>query len=413
MSAKRRSALVLSLAPVGEEMNGTAIRAYELAKVLARDFDVTLAATGVGRVEARFPCVGYHRHDGSSLRPHLEGADVVVAQPQWPLAMRALRRSRARLIFDLYAPDPLETLEYLSAARPAVRRIVGAYTVDRLAEARRIGHHVLSASEKQRDLWLGAMLAERLIGAGAYDRDPSFDSVIAPVPFGIPEAPPGEGRHGGIRTRFPQIGQDAEIVLWNGGIWNWLDPETAIQAIASLAERRPRVRLVFMGGLDRPAGQRAARRAWLLEADCALSCHVSHLETRFAFRTRLLDCFWAGLPVVCTTGDALADEVERNGLGAAVPEGDAAAAAAAIERVLDRGRESHADALREAADRYRWSTVAEPLLEFAHAEAPETPLGRSVPRRPGHGLRTAGYSVVRTIVNRAGFPGDGLGIRGT
>ena len=441
MSAKRRSALVLSLAPVGEEMNGTAIRAYELAKVLARDFDVTLAATGVGRVEARFPCVSYHRHDGSSLRPHLDGADVVVAQPQWPLAMRALRRSRARLIFDLYAPDPLETLEYLSDARPAARRIVGAYTVDRLAEALRIGHHFLSASEKQRDLWLGAMLAERLIGADAYDRDPSFDSVIAPVPFGIPEAPPGEGRHGGIRTRFPQIGEDAEIVLWNGGIWNWLDPETAIRAIASLAGRRPRVRLVFMGGSDRPAGQRAARRArglaadlglsgkhvffneqwvpygergaWLLEADCALSCHVPHLETRFAFRTRLLDCFWAGLPAVCTAGDALADEVERAGLGAAVPEGDPGAAAAAIERVLDRGREGHADALREAADRYRWSTVAEPLLEFAHAEAPEMPLGRSLPRRPGHGLRTAGYSVVRTVVNRAGFPGDGLGIRGT
>ena len=437
----RRSVLVLSLAAVGEEMNGTAIRAYELARVLSRDNDVTLAATGVGEFDPVVPCVRYHRHDGDSLRPHLQRADVVVAQPQWPLAMRALRRSHARLVFDLYAPDPLETLEYLSGARPAVRRLVGALTVDRLAEAFRIGHHFIAASEKQRDFWLGAMLAERLIGSESYDRDPSFESVIASVPFGLPSSPPDPNPAGGIRARFPQIGDGDEIVLWNGGLWNWLDPETAIRAVARLAERRPGVRLVFMGGSDRPAGQRAARRAgqvaeelgvagstvlfnddwvpyerrgpWLLEADCALSCHVSHLETRFAFRTRLLDCFWAGLPVVCTAGDALAEEVERHGLGAAVPSRDPAAAAAAVEAILDRGREAYSGALSAAADRYRWKAVASPLLGFARADDPREPPGAGIRRRPGHALRTAAYSAARTIVNRAGFPGDGLGIRST
>jgi hypothetical protein len=421
-------------------MNGTAIRAYELARVLQSNFDVTLGATGVGDMDLAVPCVSYRRHDGSSLRPHLEGADVVVAQPQWPLAMRELRRSRARLIFDLYAPDPLETLEYLAGSRRAVRRLVGAFTVDRVAEAFRIGHGFLAASEKQRDFWLGAMLAERLIGPESYDRDPSFDSVIAPVPFGIPATPPSAGAEG-IRSRFPQIGAGDEIVLWNGGIWNWLDPETAIRAVAALAQRRPGVRLVFMGGSDQPAGQRAARRArdvaaelgvagdtvlfndgwvpygergaWLLEANCALSCHVSHLETRFAFRTRLLDCIWAGLPVVCTEGDALAEEIERHDLGFAVPEEDPGTAAAAIEAVLERGKESYAGGLAEAAGRYRWDRVAAPLVDLTRAEEPRQPIGASVPRRPGHTLRTAGYSALRTVVNRAGFSGDGLGIRRT
>ena len=55
------------------------------------------------------------------------------------------------------------------------------------------------------------------------------------------------------------------------------------------------------------------RADWLLEADCAISTHEDHLETRFAFRTRLLDCFWSALPVVCTGGDELADLVEREG----------------------------------------------------------------------------------------------------
>jgi hypothetical protein len=61
------------------------------------------------------------------------------------------------------------------------------------------------------------------------------------------------------------------------------------------------------------------RDGWLMAADCALSTHLEHLETRFSSRTRLLDCFWARLPIVCTGGDELADRVERENLGAVVP----------------------------------------------------------------------------------------------
>ena len=132
--------------------------------------------------------------------------------------------------------------------------------------------------------------------------------------------------------------RDSELVLWNGGIWRWLDAPTAIRAVAELAARRPRLRLVFMGGAaEHPAAAQSTREAralaeqlgllgsvvhfhdswvayaergaWLLQADCAISAHAEHLETRFAYRTRLLDCFWARLPVVCTSGDDLADYV--------------------------------------------------------------------------------------------------------
>ena len=80
------------------------------------------------------------------------------------------------------------------------------------------------------------------------------------------------------------------------------------------------------------------RGAWLLQADCAVAAHRDHLETRFSHRTRLLDCLWAGLPIVCTRGDELAERIARDGLGEAVPPADPAALAAALARVLDRGR---------------------------------------------------------------------------
>jgi len=435
--APRRPALALSLAGVGAEMNGTAIRASELARALSAHAEVTLAATGVEESLPGLNCVDFERHDPRALAPYLADAGLVVAQPQWPLTMRALRRSGARLVFDLYAPDSLEALEYLSQSGGLVRRLVSGFTTDRLIDALRIGHHFLCASESQRDLWLGAMLAERIINPETYDRDPSFASVISVVPSGLPDEPPRATPGAGVRSRFPEIAVSDKVVLWNGGLWNWLDPETAIRGAAIAHREDPSLRLVFMGASQRPAGQRAARAAreiaaqvglpegvvifndrwvpyaerasWLLEAECALSCHVDHLETRFAFRTRVLDCFWAGLPVVCTRGDTLAEEIERNDLGATVPQRDPDAVAAGLLRVLRNGRASYEGRIRDFAGRYRWSRVTAPLIDQLTTRVPAEPVAE-VPRRPSHALRTAGYSAARSVLNRVGFGRDGLRI---
>ena len=53
------------------------------------------------------------------------------------------------------------------------------------------------------------------------------------------------------------------------------------------------------------------RQNYLLESDVGVSTHLDHVETAFSFRTRILDYLWAGLPVVSTAGDALADIIER------------------------------------------------------------------------------------------------------
>jgi glycosyltransferase involved in cell wall biosynthesis len=401
---------------------------------------VTLAATRIERAPAGISCVEFNHHDPRTLVPHLEGVDVVVCQPQWPLTMRALRRSGAQLVFDLYTPDPLETLEYLSTRPAPLRNLIGGLTVDRVIEAFRIGHHFLCASESQRDLWLGAMLAERMVGTQAYDRDPSFESVISVVPMGVPDDPPQSHPDAGIRAHFPQIEASDRLVLWNGGLWNWLDPETAIRGAAIALQEEPRMKLVFMGASHQPAGQRAARDArrvaadlglnngtvlfndswvpyagratWLLEADCAVSCHTVHLETRFAFRTRLLDCFWAGLPVVCTGGDALAQEIDRRDLGVVVRQKDAEGVAAGLLQVLQNGKTSYEARLRETAQSYRWSQVAEPLVEVVIG-APRERLGQGRRRRPTHSMRNAGYSGVRTVLNAVGLAGSGFGVRRT
>ena len=428
--------LVISNDTVGEQMAGAGIRAYELARALQPHATVTLAAVrSPHRPPPGVDVRPYHPIDQRALRPLIAEADAIVCQPQWAVTASWLRHSRARLVFDVYNPEPFETLEFLRERSRLLRSTLHTLTVDRYLGAFHDAHHLMCSSGKQRDLWLGAMLAERLIGPELYDRDPSLLSVIDTVPFGLPALPPTPGGHPGIRARFPQIGADDEIVLWNGGLWNWLDGPTAVRAIDLLARRRPGVRLVFMGasavGPAKAATEEtrrvaaelgrldehvffnsewvpyAARGSWLLEADCSVSTHVEHLETRFAFRTRLLDCFWAGLPVVCTRGDDLAERVERDDLGATAAQRDPEALAAALERVLERGRAAFAPQLAATAEEFRWSRVAEPLVRWVTAPEPPVRIGGGTRERlawrAGHRLRSGSYRAARSTLNALGI----------
>jgi glycosyltransferase involved in cell wall biosynthesis len=377
--------------------------------------------------------VPFRPHAPVALKALIERADVVVAHPQWPLVDRWLKRSSARVVIDLYCPETLETLELTAGRSRVQRRQLTATTLDRLHAALRTGHNFICASETQRDLWLGAMLGLRLIGPELYDDDVSLRETIDLVPFGVPREPPQRTAGVGPRETIAGVDSDSELVLWNGGVWRWLDAPTAIRAVAELAAARPRLRLVFMGGApDHPAASESTREAralaqrlgllgsvvhfhdrwvpyaergeWLAQADCAISAHAEHLETRFAYRTRLLDCFWAGLPVVCTGGDELADEVARERLGSVAPAQDEHALAAALEEVLQAGRQSYATRLSAAAERHGWDRMAQPLLRWIAAPRPATRPGdaREALRRPlAQRAREAAYRAGgRALLNR-------------
>lgn len=409
--------------PVGEQMAGLGIRCWELARALSSGARVTVAHGGSEEGEREgVRLIAFSPHAPHALREPIAQADTVIAHPQWPLVDRWLRRSKARVIIDLYCPETLETLELLAGGSALVRRQHTATTIDRLHAALRTGHNFMCASETQRDLWLGSMLALRMIGPELYDRDQSLRETIDVVPFGLPETPPSPIAADGPRAAIAALEPDSEIVLWNGGIWSWLDAESAIRAVVMLAARRPKVRLVFMGvAATHPAGAAAAeaargvarelgaletivhfhewipygqRGAWLTEAACAISAAGEHLETRFAYRTRVLDCFWAGLPVVCTSGDDLAERVGRERLGAVAPAGNVEALAAALERVLETGRDAYAEALGAAAKQQTWPLVAAPIKRWISQPRPSSRPGEAaeVVRAPvAQRLREAAY----------------------
>lgn len=427
-----RRIAVLCVDPVGAVMSSPSIRACELGRVLrSAGADVHVYAPEVRQPEALdLPSTAFDRRRG--LAEALDGVDVVLTQPQWPTLMRELRRSGKRLIFDLYYPDLLEKLERPSEDEGLKRRLRLAVTLDRFNEAMRIGHNFICGSERQLDLWLGSMMGLGYIHSAVYGRDSTLRSVIDVVPFGLPREPAETGPS--PWGRFKGIEMGDEVVLWNGGIWPWLDALTAVRAVAELAVRRPRVRLVFMaiapGDLeDGPAAEAHAlalklgvlntnvffntgwvpyeeRGPWLTTAACGLLCHGAGLEARFSVHSRVLDSYWAGLPFVSTDGDVFSSEIEREGLGAVAPAGDAARVAAAIEMVLERGRESHAADIARVAERYRWEAAAEPLVRYALAEGPARPLGGNRRRPAVSALRSGLYRAVEAASRLRGDSAD-------
>jgi glycosyltransferase involved in cell wall biosynthesis len=414
--------LIVSSEAVGEQMAGPAIRAYELARALAATCEVTLAAPGAEPVpDGRLARLDAGFEDYDALLAAAAEHDVLIAQRLPPRLLLKLEALPCRLVADLYNPTVMEVLEAVSArAERAARRqqsVVALQAVAMCAAA----DLVICASERQRDLWLGLMAAHGLLDLAAYRRDPSYRSWVDVVPFGLSASAPEPGSAPVLRGTWPGIGASDRIMIWGGGIWNWLDAITVIDAVGLIAEAdTPEPVHLFFLGVGRPAlhpsdadvmnasgeaiahaqargllGERvhvnrdwvpyAERGRWLLESDLGVSAHRDHLETRFSFRTRVLDYVWAGLPIVSTEGDALGDLVAGAGCGRTVPAGDPAAFAAAARALLeDDGAYAAAGAaLAGLRGEMTWETAAAPLVRFCAELADRPPLAsrRDVLRR--------------------------------
>lgn len=386
--------LVVSHDIVDKRMAGPAIRCWEMARTLGQEFQTTLAVPNRTTLHGTgFDLTTYGDRDLCTMASQ---ADLVVVSGHLLLLYPCLKNTDAPLVVDLYAPFILENLQLMASEDMAERLRNHEGTLRVLQDQVEAGDFFLCASERQRDFWLGALAAWNRINPHTYSDDPALQRLIDVAPFGLPDDPP-QRSHPVLKGVHPRIGPNDQVVLWGGGIYDWLDPLTAIRAVAEVYRTHPRLRLFFTGtrhpnpvvGPMRMVDQAMAladdldltdrvvffndwvpyadRGAYLLEAEVGLSLHLNHLETRFAFRTRLLDCIWSGLPVVATEGDALADAVETYDLGRIVEVGDVHGVAEAIRMLLDdpQSRAKRAEGFRAAAAQFRWGKTLRPLIEFA------------------------------------------------
>jgi glycosyltransferase involved in cell wall biosynthesis len=386
-SRPRLKILLVVYGPIAERMSAPEIRGWEMAKVLARRHDVTVAAPGElhdGRDGIRMVA-----SDRRTLLAEARGHDVVIVPRVPPYLFAALAGSGTIIVADLYNPFEEEHSELVSSR--AIRREISLTRVANRMQLR-FADVLLCAVEPQRE-----RLEAALDALGPMRRRPPVEVVA----FGLPDDPPPSAVRP-MRARFPQIGADDVVVLWWGNVWRWFDAPTALQAFARVAEQRPDVRLVFTAGkhprrdwpvLDASEQARALaadmgllgervffldewvaqeeRHHYLLEADVGLTLHRDTAETAVAARGRYMDYVWAGLPCVLGAGDVLADRFGEAGFASTVAAGDVDGAAAALGRLVDDAaeRERRRAASRPLADEFRWSATVEPLLRALDAVA--------------------------------------------
>lgn len=386
--------LVLTSDVLGAKMAGPAIRSWEIAKSLSRAVEeVRLASTQAA--ELTHPEFAVAFADEDRLRDWVDWADVLVVQGDLLSSFPWMCDADVVIVADLYDPMHLEALEIGREHLPHERMDLLLRMTEALNVQIERADFMICASEKQRDFWLGQLGALCRINVYTYDTDPSLRSLIDVAPFGVSEQAPVQTRHA-IKGEVPGIGPEDDLIIWGGGVYNWFDPVTLVRAVARLVERRPALKLYFLGmGHPNPlvpamrtaaetrtlsdslglTGQHVFfntewvdyddRVNYLLDADLGVSTHFDHIETAFSFRTRILDYVWAGLPVVATGGDTFATIIGEHELGLVVDPEDVDGLAEAIERVLySSERERMAGNARRFAQTMRWSRVLDPLIAF-------------------------------------------------
>ncbi len=429
----RRRILVITGDSVGEKMAGPAIRAWNIAKLLSGDHDVRLLSmTRAESLDDAFEVGVISHHRPSSVMAHEHWADVIIVQGHALALFPALETSTKVMVVDIY--DPLH-LEQLEQGRGKVLDLWNKQVndaTDALNHQLLIGDFFLCASDRQRHFWLGQLAGLGRINAYTYSRDSELDSLIAVAPFGMSSTDPVKTSPA-IRGVVPGIEIDDKVIVWGGGIYNWFDPGILIRAVAELSVTRPDVRLFFMGvkhpNPDVPEMEAVSearvlseqlgmtnkhvffneswvpydeRQNYLLEADLGVSTHFQHVETTFSFRTRILDYLWAGLPIVTTGGDSFGDLVEKEELGASLPERDQGALVAAIETYLydDEAIATAKANVARVRQNFIWERAMAPLVDFCRqplfaADKKLAPgstgiLGRVKPSEPARRSRHTG-----------------------
>jgi glycosyltransferase involved in cell wall biosynthesis len=392
--------LVVSNDEVGPQMAGPGIRYYHFARELSERYDVTLVVpTRPKESLGDFDVLQASDWRGRRFRSLARTYDVLVAQTLRSWTMTDLARADVRVVYDLYDPFLIGNLDFNAGEDVSLRYLRVAFRAPTLLQeiALLTGNAFVCASERQRDFWIGMLGALGRIDPESAVDDPSFRVLIDVVPFGLEPAPPVATRQV-LKGVVPGIDEDDKVLLWGGGIWNWFDPLTPIRAVHALSRKRDDVKLFFLGvkhpnpGVHQLAMTTRAvelakelglydrfvffnfgwvpyadRANYLLESDLGISSHLDTLETRFSFRTRLLDYFWASLPTVATEGDVLSDLVADGNLGRTVPVGSVDDWVRAIEALLDDPAE-YARVRRnteQAREAFAWPRVVEPLARLA------------------------------------------------
>jgi glycosyltransferase involved in cell wall biosynthesis len=383
-------------------MAGPGIRYYHLSRVLSQYTSLKLAILpqddqALAKLQAKLPNVSvieYQRRNWDSIKEAAEWAEIIILSPYLAHDLFQLKDLPAVLVIDGYDPLLFEWLTTLSREEVLTCSAEWSTRMTMLFSQYLSADFFICASERQRYWWLGQLEVAGRINPVTYQQDPSLRNLVDVVPYGLPETPAQHTRRV-VKGVWPGIEPDDVLLLWGGGLWPWLDPLTAVRAVEQLRSTHPHLKLIFPGtihpnpklsglpvhntqiyayvaeqGLLNKAvffGEWVPYNDWpniLLESDIALSLHHETVETELAYRSRILEYIWAGVPIVATRGDATSTLVSKYNLGAVVDYQDVSGVTQAILNILAGSQERYQASLAVAREELTWEKATRPLIQF-------------------------------------------------
>jgi len=399
-SGSKRLALISS-EPLRPRAAGIGIRYLELARRLPEAGVDVVAVSPADPQEVPLPPGTARRFVAGRLPEILADCDAALAQGQLANDL-LLECPELPAVIDLYDPWLVENLHYTPELGLDPYRNDHATWVLQLSR----GDFFLCSSDEQRLYYLGFLTALGRVNPRRVEQDPDLAGLIAPMPFGVPSEL--EPHRPYLEPRGTVAGAPERRLLF-GGLYDWYDPETLLDALEIVERRVDEAGGGGSGGRSELAGwsvlfirnpnpdatpqrllreveRRCRARGWwqervklidwvpaerrwdlLRDVDALVAPHRPSLETRLSMRTRFLEALAAGCPVVTSEGGSVSRLLREHRAGWVVPPADAAALADAIEQVLTETAEARAERLRrtaELAGRFSWERVLEPLVAF-------------------------------------------------
>lgn len=343
--------------------------------------------------------------------------DSVTAISPYPAEAALSGGCHPPLWIDVNGAHATEVLQ--SPDDPVTRRIRMIRVLSLESAILRGGDAFSTPSRRQRLAVLGELLLLGRFSAAAQAEPPVYA-----VPHCASQRPPSSP------SSDLTAGGEGFSIISTGSFNTWFDHRTLFAALETVMEADPGVSFTATGGPVRHSGsgwaefsdlvrssgmaERFLLEGWLPDeemervysgASAAVFTDRPGLETELGARTRALDWISRGIPVVCTSGSEIAEDIAGSGMGIVVPQGDPASLASAL---LGLARDpALGERIRSA--QAAWSAgPGSPREVFASylrwVENPRRVLSPPVFRPVVPPFRTSGYHrvLVREIVRAGG-----------
>ena len=366
--------------------SGPSIRNWEIAKALTRrGHKVTIAEWGHSEDYTKNE-IKFIKWDEKVLKDISKRFDVALIQESHAVSSYFSKLENIPTIVNLTIPISIEAAADQTKNKKDFFISDGVVpTIISLLK----GDFFFCASERQKHFYMGMLNLLGRINPHTYNKK-LIDVVPVAAPVEIPKI-----KENIIKGKIAP--KNKRIILWPSSIFSWFDAITAIESMKIVSKKVKDAVMVFVGA-DNPnidimtkknvkSAKKKAKELgllnkkvyfmdWLpyekrtnmyLESEFAVVTYPIGPETEMSFRTRIIDCLWGRLPVICTKGDSVAEIIENEGLGATVEEKNSKELAEKIIEFLTNKQELKR--ISKRVDRFikekmNWDVVIEPIDKF-------------------------------------------------